>query len=120
MYYLKCTGCTYTGTPHYTGSTVDFKARWRAHKSDMTRLVGKCCNFCEHWSRHHRANPRDLSGVEIYFVDSVKNPGSRDDGYPQLRKLEERWMVDLGSLATLDPLQGCNKRDDAAARAWGT
>ena len=25
-----------------------------------------------------------------------------------------------GSLATLDPLQGCNKRDDAAARAWGT
>ena len=27
VYYLKCTGCTSTGTPHYTGSTVDFKAR---------------------------------------------------------------------------------------------
>ena len=66
------------------------------------------------------ANPRDLSGVEIYFVDSVENPGSREDGYPHLRRLEERWMVDLGSLATLDPLQGCNRRDDAAARAWGT
>ena len=33
-----------------------------------------------------------------------------------------KWAEDgrLGSLATLDPLQGCNKRDDAAARAWGT
>ena len=48
------------------------------------------------------------------------NAGGREDGYPNLRRLEERWMVDLGSLGVLDPLQGCNKRDDAAARAWGT
>jgi hypothetical protein len=80
-------------------STVDFKARWRGHKSDMSRLVGKCCSSCEHWSRHHRANSRDLSGVEIYFLDSVENPWSKEDGYPQLSKQEERWMVDLGSLA---------------------
>ena len=57
----------------------------------------------------------------IYFSESVvKNAGEREDGYPNLRRLEERWMVDLGSLGVLDPLQGCNKRDDAAARAWGT
>ena len=77
-------------------------------------------DFKARWSRHHRANPRDLSGVEIYFLESVENPGSREDGYPQLIKKEERWMVDLGCLATLDPLQGCKKRDDTAARALGT
>ena len=120
VYYFKCTGCPAPGTPHYTGSTVNFKNRWRQHKSDMTRLVGKCCNFCEHWSRYHTDNPRDLSGVEIYFLDSVENAGEREDGYPNLRRLEERLMVDLGSLGVLDPLQGCNKRDDTAARAWGT
>ena len=99
---------------------MDFKARWRNHKSDMTRLVGKCCHFCEHWSRYHRANPRDLSGIEIYFLDSVQYAGPKEEGYPILRNLEERWMVDLGSLGTLDPVQGCNIRDDAAAKAWGT
>ena len=120
VYYFKCTRCPATGTPHYTGSTVDFKRRWRVHKSDMTRLVGKCCNFCEHWSRHHSANPSDLSGIEIYFLDSEENPGSKEDDYPKLRKLEERWMVDMGALASLDPVQGTNIRDDAAARAWRT
>ena len=120
VYYLKCGQCPGQGTPHYTGSTVDFKARWRTHKSDMTRLVGKCCNFCEHWSRHHRANPTDLSGVEIYFLDAVEDAGPKEDGYPILRRKEDRWMVDLGSLGSLDPTQGCNKKDDAAAKAWGT
>ena len=84
--------------------------------------AGKGRNYCEQWSRHHRHrhSPRDPSFIEIYFLDSVENPGSKEDGYPQLMKLEERWMVDLGSLATLDPLKGSNKRDDAAAKAWGT
>jgi hypothetical protein len=53
-------------------------------------------------------------------LDSVENAGEREDGYPNLRRLEGRQMVDLGSFGVLDPLQGCNKRDDAAARAWGT
>ena len=44
------------------------------------------------------------------------------EDYPALRHLEEQWMVQLGSLGTLDPVQGLNKRDDAkaGARAWGT
>ena len=57
--------------------------------------------------------------MEIYFLDQVDDPGPREEGYPNLRKLEEWWMVDMGSLGTLDPLQGCNKKDDAAAKAWG-
>ena len=86
----------------------------------MSKLVGKDCNFCEHWKRYHTDDPTDFSRVEIYFLDQVDDPGPKDDCYPLLRKLEDRWMVDMGSLGTLDPFQGCNKKDDAAAKAWGT
>ena len=98
IYYLKCTQCPGPGIPHYTGSTVNFKQRWSKHKCDMTKLVGKDCHFCE----------------------QVDDPGSYEDGYPLLRKVEDKWMVDMGSLGRLDPVQGCNKKDDAAAKAWGT
>ena len=120
VYYLKCTQCPGPGVPHYTGSTVNFKQRWSKHKNDMCKLVGRDCNFCEHWTRYHADNPADFSGVEIYFLDQVDDPGAREDGYPHLRRIEDRWMVDMGSLGTLDPVQGCNKKDDAAAKAWGT
>ena len=58
----------------------------------------------------------------FYFFDSVDDPGEREDDYPLLRKLEERWVVKLVSLASIDPVSGCNKRDDAraGARHYGT
>ena len=88
---------------------MNFKQRWSKHKNDMCKLVGKDCNFCEHWTRYHADNPADFSGVEIYFLDQVDDSGARGDGYPHLRRIEDRWMVDMGSLGTLDPVQGCNK-----------
>ena len=51
------------------------------------------------------------------FFDSCVDPGNAEDFYPLLRNLEERWMVQLGSLGALDPVQGCNKKDDAKAKA---
>ena len=65
---------------------------------------------------------QDFSKLRIYFLDSCEDPGRREDDYPNLKRLEERWMVTLGSLATLDPVAGMNKRDDAkaGARNWGT
>ena len=61
----------------------------------------------------------------FYFFDSVDDPGEREVDYPNLRKLEERWvvkLVKLVSLASIDPVSGCNKRDDAraGARHYGT
>ena len=44
---------------------------------------------------------------------------AREEGYPNLRKLEDRWMVDMGSLGTVDTVQGCHKKDDATAKVWG-
>ena len=123
VYYLVCTNCPGRPgiTPHYTGSALNVKKRIANHKSDMTRGVGKDCGFCEHWARHHRNQLQDLSMLQVYFLDSVADPGRKQDDYPHLKRLEERWMVTLGILGTMDPAQGCNKRDDAkaGARNWG-
>ncbi len=123
VYYLVCISCPGRPgiTPHYTGSALNVKKRIANHKSDMTRGVGKDCGFCEHWARHHRNQLQDLSMLQVYFLDSVADPGRKQDDYPHLKRLEEKWMVTLGSLGTMDPAQGCNKRDDAkaGARNWG-
>ena len=89
-----------------------FKNCWSGHKRDMEQGLGKCCHFCEHWSRYHRGNFQDLSGVQIYFLDSCEDPGEKENGFPKLRKLEDQWMVNLGSLASLDPVNECNGKDD--------
>ena len=107
-------------TPHYTGSSVSFPGRWSKHKNDLIRGTGKCCGFCAHWKVHHKNNYNDLSHVQIHFLDTCDDPGKKEDGYPVLRHLEDQWMVQMGSLATLDPEQGCNKKDDARADAWKT
>ena len=122
VYYLLCTDCPGRPgvTPHYTGSSVCVKRRISAHKSDMSRGVGKDCGFCEHWATFHRGQLQDFSKLRIYFLDSCEDPGRREDDYPNLKRLEERWMVTLGSLASLDPVAGMNKRDDrAGAQNWG-
>ena len=51
-----------------------------------------------------------------------KDPGGREDDYPNLKRLEYYWMVTLGSLGSMDPAQGCNRRDDAkaGAKSWRT
>ena len=121
VYYLICTQCPMGPnlTPHYVGSSVNFRGhRWSKHKVSMEKGNGKDCHFCEHWAVYHKDNLQDLSCVKIYFLDSCEDPGPAEEDYPLLRKLEEKWMITLGSLAALDPLQGCNKRDDAKANAW--
>ena len=121
VYYLKCTRCPMGPglMPHYVGSSTNFRgSRWSKHKRDMERGVGKDCHFCEHWSIYHKDDLEDLSCIEVYFLDSCEDPGPAEEDYPVLRRLEEKWMVNMGSLASLDPVQGCNKRDDARARPW--
>ena len=56
--------------------------------------------------------------IDVYFMCISREY----TGYPALRHLEEQWMVQMGSLGALDPVQGWNKRDDAkaGARSWGT
>ena len=84
----------------------------------MLKGDGTDCHFCEHWAIYHKNDLQDLSGIQIYFLDSCEDPGPAEEDYPLLRKLEEKWMVNMGSLASLDPNQGCNKRNEAKAKSW--
>ena len=121
VYYLKCTRCPMGPnlTPHYVGSSVNFRgSRWSKHKNAMLKGDGSDCHFCEHWAIYHKNDLQDLSCIQIYFLDSCEDPGPAEEDYPLLRKLEEKHMVNMGSLASLDPIQGCNKRDDAKAKSW--
>ena len=63
---------------------------------------------------------KDFSSVKIYFLDTCDNPGDLANDYAGLRKVEEKWMVNMGSLCTMDHQQGVNKKDDAKARTRGT
>ena len=99
--------------PHITRGPPRNSQLWSAHKGDLIRGRGKCCGFCEHWKVHHSHDYTDLSHVRIHFLDSCVDPGSAADFYPLLRNLEERWMVQMGCL----DVQGCNKKDDAKAKA---
>ena len=83
----------------------------------MTRGIGKDCGFCGHWAKHHRDNLTDTSSIKIYLLDFCEDPGRKEEDFPLLKNLEERWMVSLGSLGSLDTVQGCDKRDDAKAKA---
>ena len=120
VYYLLCIDSPSGVTPHYTGSSVNFPTIWSKHKNDLIQGKGECCSFCEHWKIHHKNNFSDLSHVKIYFLDTTADPGTRADGYQALRTLEDKWMVQMGSLGALDSNQGCNKKDDAKANAWKT
>ena len=71
----------------------------------MEKGIGKDYHFCEHWSYYHKDDLQDLSCIQIYFLDSCEDPGSAEEDYPLLRKFEVKWMVNMGSLASLDPEQ---------------
>ena len=57
-----------------------------------------------HWEVYQKDNLQDLACVKIYFLDSCEDPGPAEEDYPSLIKLEEKWMITLGSLAALESL----------------
>ena len=112
VYLLQCT----RHNKQYTGSSVNFKGRWSKHRCDMVKAKGEDCGFCKHWARDHADNPQDLSCVKIVFVDQINDPGAREDDFPNLKKLEGKWMANLGCLVSMDREHGLNIKDDAKPR----
>ena len=109
VYLLQCTA----HCKQYTGSAVNFKNRWSKHKTDMMNGKGEDCGFCKHWTKEHSTSLQDLSPIKITFLDQTDDPGAREDDYPHLKRLEGRWMADLGCLVSMDRVHGLNIRDDA-------
>ena len=122
VYYLTCNPCPMGPglTVHYTGSSTDYPRRWSQHKTNMEKGLGTDCHWCVHWAQFHNHDYKDFSSVKIYFLDTCDNPGDLANDYAGLRKVEEKWMVNMGSLCTMDHQQGVNKKDDAKARTRGT
>ena len=117
VYLLQCT----LHHKQYTGSSVNFKARWSKHRSDMIHARGEDCGFCKHWAKEHSDSPDDLSCVNIVLLDQVNDPGPREDDFPNLKYLEGKWMANLGCLWSMDRVHGLNMKDDAKTRQhWKT
>ena len=116
VYLLQCT----QHEKQYCGSSVNFKGRFSQHKRDMVKGKGEDCGFCRHWAQDHKDNPEDLSALRILFLDQVNDPGPKEEDYPKLKRLEGKWMANLGCLHSMDREHGANIRDDAKPKQhWG-
>ena len=115
VYMLTCKSCP--EAPQYIGSSTNFKQRWSHHKTDMVNGVGEDCGFCKHWKRFHQ-NERDLQNLQITFLDYTEDPGTRENQYPKLKRLEATWMTNLGTLSAINPRSGLNCKDEARSQAW--
>ena len=68
----------------------------------MTNCKAEDCGFCKHWAKDHKDAPQDLSCIKIVFLDQIDNPGPREEDFPNFKKLEGRWMANLGCLVSMD------------------
>ena len=109
VYLLQCT----QHRTQYCGSSINFKGRFSKHKCDLVKAKGEDCGFCKHWAQYHKDSPGDLSSLRITFLDQTDDPGPREEDFPNLKRLEGKWMANLGCLTSMDRRSGLNIRDDA-------
>ena len=79
----------------------------------MVSSKGEDCGFCRHWASCHADNPTDLTHLKVVFLDQVDDAGPKDEDYPRLKRLEGKWMANLGCFFSMDREHGTNIRDDA-------
>ena len=117
VYLLQCT----QHNKQYVGSAVNFKSRYSQHKCDMVKGKGEDCGFCRHWAREHKGALDDLSCLRVLLLDQVNDPGPKEEDFPNLKRLEGKWMANLGCLYSMDREHGTNIRDDAKPKQhWGS
>ena len=100
VYHIRCV-CVSGAS--YVGSTVDMKRRWTKHKYDIRNDNWTSCVLARHFGHYHRLD-RDthISKLEVTLVDSCQEE-------KDLKKLEDRWICNLG---TLFGGGGLNKRNE--------
>ena len=101
IYYIFCP----CGHPtDYVGSTNDMKRRWSGHKTDIRSQNWKACGLTRHFGDHHTGDMEvAISNLEVTLVDCLL--GDYDE--KRLKRLEDKWMVNLGTLFT-----GANSRNE--------
>ena len=87
----------------YVGSTNNMKRRWTTHKSDIRNSRWTACGLTRHFGQHHLQNIEEhLNKLQITLLDSCANE-------EDLKKIEDRWMCNLG---TLFHERGLNSRNE--------
>ena len=79
----------------------------------MVKAKGEDCGFCKHWAQYHKDSSDDLTCLKIVFLDQIDDPGPKEEDFPHLKKIEGKWMANLGCLISMDRNHGLNIRDDA-------
>ena len=89
IYYILCP-CASPGD--YIGSTKNMKARWSKHKQDIRKSNWTACGLTRHFGQHHTGDiEAAIAGLQVVLVD-------RSAEEVDLKKKEDRWMVNLGTL----------------------
>ena len=84
----------------YVGSTVDLKARWRNHKSDVKLQKIHKCKVAEHVVRLPHPKDKDFNYLQIFAVEGNINKS-------RLCSRETYWGANLGTF-----IKGMNQRMD--------
>ena len=84
----------------YVGSTVNIKARWRNHKSDVKLKKVKKCGVAEHVATLPHPDDPEVSFLKIVPIETVHNAD-------RLLLRETFWTCNLGTI-----FKGLNSRSD--------
>ena len=99
----------------YVGSTVDMKARWSKHKTDIRKGSWNNSGLTKHFMHHHQQHIElAISRLVVTLVDHVDGLYS-DERHLQL---EKDWILNLGTSGET----GFNSRNELLSnqrRNWG-
>ena len=98
IYLIMCTSCKV----QYVGSSVDFKPRFREHKSDIKLKKTAKCRTAKHWATHHKSS----GFLKIMLIQKVCC--EKENVEASLHEREIYWQH---TLMTMTP-HGMNKRDE--------
>ena len=74
------------------GSTTDMKCRWSKHKCDIRHDKWTACGLARHYGNYHRQDRGTyISRLEVTLVYSCEEE-------KDLKRLEDRWICNLGTL----------------------
>lgn len=98
IYVIKC---SLHPDQWYVGSTVNLKARWANHKSDVNQSKNSKCMVAHHVNTCPHPKDSEVPFLSICPIEAVKG------GDGQLLRRELFWQANLGSL-----FMGLNRRKD--------
>ena len=101
VYYIYCP-CAHQSD--YVGSAKNgMRDRWSKHKSDIRNRKWTACGLTRHFGDHHQEDMEAaIANLQVTVVDRCQR-------LSDLKRVEDRWMCDLG---TVLGRQGLNRKNE--------